>query len=234
MITQKDVQEAVNRLRGEPIENLKDANYLENVLLPVLGLNDEITHEFPAHLAPYMGQGVRSWQYPSQFSKYLVWLSTRQIGSYLEIGCRHGGTFIITVEYLNRFAPVTRAVAVDLGCGDAVKYYASLNPVVNWYDLSSRSEEFASLIYSSQFDLALIDGDHSLEGVTSDFRTVQDKVRYAVFHDIFSDACPDVGVFWNNLPASNFTPLAAFIDQYAEVQQRTGRKYLGIGVAERQ
>jgi len=228
-----DIQGAVDRLRNEPIELLSDAAYLEHTLLPELGLNNEITHEFPQHLAPYMGQGVRSWQYPAQFSKYLVWLSDKQIQSYLEIGCRHGGTFIITVEYLSRFTPIQQAVAVDLGCGVNVQTYAGINRAITHYDLNSRSEAFASLVKSRQYDLVLIDGDHSWDGVKNDFETVKDNATYAVFHDIHSDACPDVGRFWRSLPDTSFDPVAEFIDQYEEVQQRTSHKYLGIGIGKK-
>jgi precorrin-6B methylase 2 len=54
------------------------------------------------------------WQYPNQFSKYLAELAAHPVDRYLEIGVRHGGTFVITVEYLSRFHPVREAIAVDL------------------------------------------------------------------------------------------------------------------------
>jgi hypothetical protein len=34
-----------------------------------------------------------------------VELASHRVENYLEIGVRHGGTFVITVEYLSRFHP---------------------------------------------------------------------------------------------------------------------------------
>src|SRR5438045_1902366 len=76
---------------------LEDARLLETDLLPQLGLNNERLNEFPVALYEHTGNGLLYWQYPNQFSKYLVHLSKYKIESYFEIGVRHGGTFIITV-----------------------------------------------------------------------------------------------------------------------------------------
>jgi hypothetical protein len=79
-------------IRQAPLAKLRDPRWLRHYLLPKLGLNSEILNEFPEELYPWCGFGVRSWQYPSQFSKYLVYLSGKQIRTYLEIGCRHAGS----------------------------------------------------------------------------------------------------------------------------------------------
>jgi hypothetical protein len=98
-----DLSECINILRNENIKKLRSAAYLENELLPLLGLNNENFHEFPHSLAPCSGHGLKIWQYPNQLAHYLSSLADKDIRSYLEIGVRHGGTFILTVEYLSRF-----------------------------------------------------------------------------------------------------------------------------------
>ena len=65
-------------------------------LLPTFGMNDEILNEMPAEFSEHFGKGVKFWQYPNQFAPYLKHLSTLKIDSYLEVGCRWGGTFILT------------------------------------------------------------------------------------------------------------------------------------------
>jgi hypothetical protein len=83
------------------------------------------------------------------------------------------------------------------------------------------------------FDCIFIDGDHSYQGVKQDYLATKDNGRIFVFHDIISDACPGVVKFWNDLKLyeeDNYT-FYEFIDQYNEVFERTGQKYLGIGVA---
>ncbi len=104
-----DVGQAVAELRAAPIDLLLNEDWLEREFLLRLGLNDEMLEEFPAALYPWCGRGVKSWQYPRQFSRYLRFLADKQIQSYVEIGSRHGGTFIITAEYLDRFAGLHHA-----------------------------------------------------------------------------------------------------------------------------
>src|SRR4029077_13792201 len=103
----------ISLIREKSTEYLSQAGNLETLLLE-LGLNDEGLNEFPASLHPFCGQGLRVWQYPGQFSKYLEQLSKLRVRSYLEIGIRHGGSFVTTVEFLDRFSPLEFAVAVDV------------------------------------------------------------------------------------------------------------------------
>src|SRR4051812_34363485 len=92
----------IARIHARSLVELADPRTLE-ALVCELGLNDEGIEELPAHLHPWCGQGLRIWQYPNQFSRYLAALAGRRIASYLEIGVRHGGTFVATVEVLGRF-----------------------------------------------------------------------------------------------------------------------------------
>lgn len=225
--------DAVNRLRAESLTNLRNPGYLEGELLPALGLNNEMLHEFPQELYPYCGQGVRSWQYPSQFSRYLAFLSYQHIDSYLEIGCRHGGTFIITVEYLRRFQPSVRATAIDIVQSPVMAEYAALaGPGTDYQIVSSQSEEFAACVRSAgMWGLVLIDGDHSLGACLRDFLTVKNHARLVALHDICSSVCPGVVQVWNTIkithPQRN---LVEFVDQYRDVTERTVQTYLGMGV----
>ena len=221
-------------IREAPIEKLADPAYLEHDLLPRLGLNDELLHEFPESLHSHTGEGLRHWQYPNQFSKYLAELSGRRIETYLEIGVRHGGTFVITVEYLSRFHPVREAIAVDLQRAPALLQYAQERPAVSVIEADSQTEEFRAFVRDhAPFDLALIDGDHSEEGCRRDFETVADHARVIVFHDIVSHPVPGVGAVWRQVRSSHADrfDFLEFTDQYPELSDRTGHRYLGIGVA---
>ena len=105
----------VKFIREKDEKYLRDAAMLENKLLPQLGINNERMDEFPPELYDHSGYGLLYWQYPNQFSKYLVQLSKYKIESYFEIGVRHAGTFVITVEYLQKFNKIKKAVGVDIG-----------------------------------------------------------------------------------------------------------------------
>lgn len=223
----------VELIRGASTETLSDASYLEHDLLPKLGLNDENLHEIPASLHRYTGYGLLHWQFPNQFSRYLVELSRYPIESYLEIGTHHGGTFVITVEYLSRFHPIRRAVGVDLGRSRSLERYAQMREGVTILQASSQSDKFrAALKAHGPFDLALIDGDHSAEGCRSDFALVEDHARIVVFHDIVSDPTPGVAEVWREVKETR-TEKFRFLEltqQYPE-QEEKGESWFGLGVA---
>lgn len=222
-------------LRGAPRERLRDADFLEHELLPKLGLNDELLHQFPPSLFPYTGKGLRHWQYPNQFSKYLVEISKLGVQSYLEIGTRHGGTFVLTVEYLSRFTPVGRAVGIDLSVpSPALRRWANDRPGVTILQGDSQGRSFRRLVRESDpFDLVLIDGDHSEEGCRADYALVADRSQALVFHDIVSEPTPGVRVVWDDLKETRRDSFVIyeFTDQYEELKRSTGADFIGIGLA---
>ncbi len=220
-----EIETCVQKIRQAPLKQLKDSSWLENYFLLELGLNNEELQEFPKHLHPYCGFGLKSWQYPNQFSKYLVWLSQQDIKSYLEIGCRHGGTFIITVEYLERFSEIQLAVAVDPFHSVLMQKYALSKKNVKYLNISSQDLAFKDLANAHKFDLVLIDGDHTASGVKYDYNVVKDSAKFLVFHDIVNTVCPGVVNLWVNLK-NKYSKNVEFIEQYDSVPY----KYLGIGV----
>jgi hypothetical protein len=229
-MTQK-IQAVVDRIRNESLEKLSDPSYLEFKLLPELGLNDRHMNQYPSQLHPYCGIGIDSWQYPNQFSKYLHYLSKCKIESYVEIGCHKGGTFIITVEYLNRFNPMTRCIAIDNWPRDIIKEYVKLRPEVTYLITSSQSEEFQEIYKQQKWDLVLIDGDHSYAGATKDFALVKDQAQHIAFHDIVNSLCPGTQQIWADMktqyPAER---LQQWTDQYDEVLLKMRGSIMGIGL----
>lgn len=220
-------------LRVADVSALRTPEVLER-LLPELGLNDEILSEFPADLLPSCGEGLLSWQYPNQFAPYLCELARYPIESYLEIGARHGGTFAITVEYLNRFTPVHTALAVDIGASPTLLEYERIRPGARFAQVSSSSDEFRELVRATgRFDLVLIDGNHVEAAAWSDFETIRPHARMVAVHDIGSDACPGIAKVWSRIRreyAGHYRFLE-FTAQYDDVVERTGARFLGIGLA---
>jgi hypothetical protein len=193
----------VELIRMASKEQLTDPAYLEHRLLPSLGLNDEYLWQVPSSLHRYTGYGLRHWQLPNQFSRYLLELSNHDVESYLEIGSRHGGTFVITVEYLDRFHPIRNAVAVDLARSRSLQRYAAERDGVKVLQADTRSETFKGFLREAGlFDLVMIDGDHKEAGCRSDFELVKHQARLIVFHDIASDAVPGVGKVWREVKAT--------------------------------
>jgi hypothetical protein len=206
-----------------PLALLRDADpsELEDVL-PRLGLADDVPHVLPAELQPYVGKGLRHWQYPNQFAPYLAKLSTLPIRSYLEIGVRHGGTFLITSEVLKP----ERAVAVDIDRVPALDGH-------EFVQVDSRSRRFRRLARSQTWDLVLVDGNHAYEAVRNDVDTVREHANVIALHDIVDDASPGVTRAWAELRREPGFEFFEFTAQYDEVVERVGNTVLGIGLAVR-
>lgn len=217
-------------IRDSSIEQLKNARYLEELTVR-LGLNAEGMNQQPAFVEAASG-GLNIWQYPNQFSKYLCLLGKFKVSSYLEIGCRWGGTFIYTCEFLKRSGEVKKCVAVDL-FDSPVKEYCDRENFTSFKKMNSTSGEFKKYIANEHFDVAFIDGDHDYKAVLSDFKTCRGRANILVFHDISNDACPGVGRLWGEITnmLDNEYEFHEMTEQYEEVFRRDGKRYLGIGVA---
>jgi hypothetical protein len=228
-----DVAGAVAALRSASLRELRSESFLAEQFLLMLGLNNEMPMQFPEDLYRWCGKGIRSWQYPIQFAKYLSYLSEKKIKSYVEIGVRHGGTFIVVLEYLRRFSDVYTAYGFDIERADIMDAYARQTVGVTYLIASSTAPEWRSYLSSYAWDLAFIDGDHSYEGCWSDFQSLRQKAKRIALHDIVSSACPGVVQAWSQI--TSVVPGARLfeaVDQYRQVLTRQNAAYLGIGVVD--
>lgn len=217
-------------IKESNLEDLQNNDYLEKLIIK-LGFNTELLKEQP-QIVKDNGGGLLIWQYPNQFSKYLCLLKEQNINSYIEIGCRWGGTFVLTNEYLKMFNDINKSVAVDIFDSPVLNYCIS-NDETLFIKMNSRTQEFKNYMNNNYFDLIFIDGDHGYDGVKSDYEISKNSGKIFVFHDIVSDVCPGVVNFWNELKnTENDTyNFVEFIEQYPDVWNNTGQKFLGIGVA---
>lgn len=209
-------------LRGVDVT---DAAALEE-LLPRLGLADDVPLVIPEHLRPFIGTGLRHWQYPNQFAPYLAHVARLGVRSYLEIGVRHGGTFLITVEALRP----ERAIAVDIDRVPALED----RPGVELVQADSRSGCFRRLVTErAPLDLVLIDGNHAYDAVRSDVATVLPHANVIALHDIVDQASPGVRRAWAELQREPGFDCFEYTAQYDEIVERVGGTVLGIGLAVR-
>jgi hypothetical protein len=234
----KRIQNARQKFDQTSISNLLNITYLENIFIPEIGLNNELYHEFPSFLYPYMNSntGLRIWQYPSQLSKYLLLLANFQIPikSYLEIGVRHGGTFIFLSEYMNRIGkPFKSSIGIDIVPSKQMELYISQftnskhKYAVGYHpNYKNKNSEFYDI------DLCFIDGDHSFLGVTNDYSLIKDHCKYIVFHDVYSSAAEGSTEFWRILKFTHSSKhVQEIIDQYPEVMEKNnGKTFLGFGI----
>ena len=220
--------ERISLIREKSPEYLAQAANLETLLLD-LGLNDEGIDEFPASLHPFCGSGLRIWQYPSQFSKYLIQLSKLQIRSYLEIGIRHGGSFVATVEVLDRFSQLDFAIALDVIPCPSMTDYKAVNPRTEFACINTLSADFGALIDSLKtIDLVFIDSHHEESQCRREFAAVKDAAKMIAFHDISNVTWPDVRKVWNEVNSMDEYQCFEYTDQYEGMGP-----YMGIGLAVR-
>jgi len=217
-------------IKESSLDDLKNEDYLEKLIIK-LGFNTEILIEQP-QIVKDNGGGLLIWQYPNQFSKYLCLLKEQKIQSYIEIGCRWGGTFVLTNEYLKMFNDVSKSVAIDI-IDSPVSHYCISNNETQFIKINSQSSEFKNYINDNYFDLIFIDGDHTYDGVKNDYEISKNSGKIFVFHDIINDSCPGVVQFWNELKnnENDTYNFFEFTEQYDDVWNYIHRRFLGIGVA---
>jgi cephalosporin hydroxylase len=153
--------------------------------------------------------------------------------SYLEIGCRWGGTFIVICEVLRRASKNFRqAIAADLiQKTPFVERYIEIAKndgcEIQYFQGSSQSKEFINIIKEKKPDISFIDGDHRLLGALKDHMLVRTSSKIIIHHDICSDACPETTFLWNVLKELEINKKSIeFKEQYSSVNG----KFLGIGV----
>jgi cephalosporin hydroxylase len=217
----------VRLLREAGLDALRDPRRLE-ALLAELGLNDEGMEEYPPALHPFCGRGLRIWQYPSQMSRYLADAASLGVRSYLEVGVRHGGSFVATVEYLERFAPLDWAAGVDLLPCPGLDAYGRMNPRARFARLNTQSDAYARFVAGlGEIGLVLVDAFHDEAQCRAEVDAVRPYARAIAVHDVASADFPGVARVWEELKASGGYECREYLEQYPGV----GGPYMGIGLA---
>ena len=224
----------LKHLHSSSSEALGDIDHIEKTIC-FLGLCGENPRwELPSELKPYYGNGLLIWQYPCQFAPYLCKLKDYPIKSYMEIGVRHGGTFIATIEYLHRFNEIEEAIAIDLNDSPGIRQIMKERSEVEMHLLDSTSESFRKLLDAkSHIDLVLVDGGHDEATCRNDVDTVLSLSNIIVLHDISSVNHPDVGKVWRALQSEMALDFDffSFEQQYESVKLASGGySYFGIGM----
>jgi cephalosporin hydroxylase len=216
----------IELIRTQNLKFLADAEQLKSLILE-LGLTDDSAEEFPESIYPYCGQGLYIMQYPIQFNQYLLALSRLKVSSYLEVGVRHGGTFVATVEYLNRFYPLDFAVGVDIMPCPSITEYQQINPQADFVKINTQTSQFIDFLNEyEQFDLVLIDANHEEHECRNEFHAVKDKAKIIVFHDIDNIDFPGVKKVWHEVKGSGKYNCCEYTEQYPGIGP-----YMGIGMA---
>jgi len=169
-----------------------------------LGANQE-------HIEPFnTGTGLLYWQNEKEFAEYLKFIFNFEssINSYLEIGCRWGGTFIIVSEILKK----KQNKNISLYANDIISIQENLKK----YKKNQNFEYFKcdslklkeNLENVEQIDMIFVDGNHRYNHVMKDYETaLQLNPKILVFHDISSKACPGSAESWNDIKTKHANTL---------------------------
>lgn len=148
-------------------------------------------------------------QVPEEYSSVILKILEKQPKSYLEIGIGNGGSWM-TFSHINKKSLlVSHAV-------DNLSYYQAIGQKIEEIEfikdfLSENIEEVKFFNMNSdqyllgcktKYDVIFIDGDHSYEGVKSDYINsipLLNKDGIMIFHDIASIGAPGVVQFWNEI-----------------------------------
>lgn len=143
---------------------------------------------------PRTFSGRRASQMAGEFSSFIKLLQSRNVRSYLEVGAREADSFHEVMINLPRGS---RGVAVDLPGGlwgkdttqkkleRAMEDLKRRGYVVSHWFGDSTTEATRSIVrMRGPYDAALIDGSHTYEGVSKDWKYYGDIAPLIAFHDI--------------------------------------------------
>lgn len=219
----------IERIRSCGPDSLRDPDRLESILLE-LGLNADGLEDFPRSLRPHCGRGLRIWQYPREFARYLAHLMGLAVRSYLELGVRHGGSFVATVECLRRCGPIDSAWAVDIMACPSMAEYCRLNPDARFLRLNTQSAAFVqALDEHGPFDAAFIDANHDEDECRHEVEILSERCAILALHDIANTEFPAVGRVWAGIRELDGFRCFEYISDYAEPHTP-----MGIGLAVRE
>jgi hypothetical protein len=156
-------------------------------------------------------------QDPTEFYRFLDVIRKSNVKSYLEIGCKHGGT---VWRIANVLPKGSRIVAVDLPHGDGSFKDSEPNLKAcceelkhRGYDVhlhladSTTPDTITKVRALSPFDLCFIDGNHTARYCRSDWSHYGQMAKIVAFHDIGFDEKHWRSKGWNNKASYSNAPI---------------------------
>ena len=229
----KSMKESIDFLRKANIKDMSNKRLEEHICS--FGLNDVNLNEQPISLSEYYGKGLKIWQYPNQLAPFIKYICELKVSSYLEIGCHHGGNFVVISELLKRKNPAIRLIACDIiEEQEVLKEYRTYSEF-EYLNCSSGSEEFINII-GDKIEMVMIDGDHFYNGCLRDLMLFIDNenTKHIIMHDIYSSSSVDTEFIWKTKARVDprFNAIE-FVQQYPSREIPSRSYHLGIGLISR-
>ncbi len=182
----------------------------------VVGLYDDGRHVYGAwqyNVNRLYEPGL--WQHPEELALLMVTCRALGVRTVLEVGTFHGGTAALLAAYLKAHVhPDATVTSCDLN-----RYVTE--PVGYEYHPHATSISFDG----GNFDLVLIDGNHTYDGARQDYRELE-GAKFVAFHDIKDRAvaelpCGGVPRLWGELKRDRVT---------MELLRSDGEPWMGWGL----
>jgi hypothetical protein len=159
-------------------------------------------------------------QEPHQLRDALLFLGTKKIESYFEVGTFFGDATLIIFSYLKNKNPTLTGISIDVtDRGEAILEYAKSIDLEIKIATSDSYKEHTS-------DLCFIDGDHTYDWVKRDWENVGQYSKYCMFHDIQDEWLVERDgdgpvKFWNEIKNPDYMEF---------LYHPEGKKYFGLGI----
>lgn len=210
-----------------------------NGLVDPAEIADFARKAFSAPRLRMFGWRIDPWQVPEELTELLEITKTHQPEYLLEIGTASGGTLF---SFSRTASPHATLISVDLpggkfGAGYPIwripyyKSFASKHQKIRLLRRSSHDQNTLKLVKGylngAQLDMLFIDGDHTYEGVKTDFQLYSSLVRkggLVAFHDICQgsfEMSGEVNKFWDEIKLGY---------AHKEIISNSNQEGFGIGV----
>jgi predicted O-methyltransferase YrrM len=159
----------------------------------------------------FIKKNMQWYHNEEEIRKVAEFISKTKGKLYLEIGVRDGAALCYFSNYLSDDCIL---IGID-GNKDSFNHHIvhsllKKNQIVKFIQGRSGSIEtvleVTKLSNYGYFDVVFVDGGHTYDEVRNDFQIYIHRVTkdgILIFHDIFCEECPDVGLFWTELKNNN-------------------------------
>ncbi|QKD00984.1 class I SAM-dependent methyltransferase [Mesorhizobium loti] len=216
------LERVVREIEDAKMEELSHSTFLETKIRQI-GLRHDRRALYGDDVDDMNFHAPGLWQIPRQLAQAMALLAGQRIVSFLEVGTCDGFTFSFMAACLSRLNPGLKATTIDIASRLPTCARIVFKTPVEFL-AGKTSDAFAGHV----FDLVLIDGDHSYEWITRDYRNVGQQARLCMFHDINDRFCGDdtVPKFWRELK----TEESGRADFHEFLYHSNADRVMGIGI----